>query len=65
MLFTDFIKDSLYTKSTFIFTAVAGSLRQLEEGPEWEEGRLESGDMGRAVLHRELVLAEGRSGGSQ
>ena len=44
---------------------MAGILHQLEEGPEWEEGRLESGDTGRAVLHRELVLAEGRSGGSQ
>ena len=48
-----------------LFTAVAGSLRQLEEDPEWEEGRLESGEMGRAGLHRELVLAEGRAGGSQ
>jgi len=30
----------------------------LEEGPEWLES-------GRAGLHRELVLAEGRSGESQ
>ena len=56
-------------KMFIMFTAAAGSqhcsLLQLEEGPEWEEGRLESGDMGRAVLHRQLVLAEGRAGGSQ
>lgn len=70
------LKDNLQIQLVFdviacTLNAMAGiqhfSLRQLENsGPEWKEGRLESADMGKAVLHREFELAEGsRSGDSQ